>query len=70
MPINVDFQCRSGDYSDCLENIPEDVLSETCSGILMFSNQSTSCGANCGNIEDSRKIVKKGWTLFTRYFLG
>jgi len=64
--MNVDFQCQSGEYSDCLVNVPEDSLPEACNGILMFSNQSTSCGANCGNIDDSRRIVRKGWTLFTR----
>ena len=67
MPEIVDFQCQSGDYIDCLENLPKDSLSATCNGILMFSNTSSSCGSNCKNNADSRSIIKKGWTLFTRY---
>ena len=66
-PIIVDFQCQSGDNSDCREYIPEDSLSANCNGILMFSNTASSCGSNCENNNDSQEIIRKGWTLFTRY---
>ena len=68
-PIVVSYQCQSGDYTDCYDDMPEKSLTGDCNGILMFTNQSSSCGENCENNENSRKIIRKGWTLFTRYLI-
>ena len=70
IPIDASFQCQSGDYNDCFSNAPEESLSESCNGILMFTNKSSSCGENCGNSDTTRNIIRKGWTLFTRYRLN
>ena len=70
MQLGVEFQCQSGNYSDCTRNPAEDVLNEQCKGILMFSNKSSSCGSNCDNPLPlqmrSKKVIRKGWTLFSR----
>ena len=70
--FDIEFECQSGNYSDCIENMTdeEESIAEECKGILMFSKTSSSCGAYCNNESSSRtrstQIKRQGWTLFTR----
>ena len=68
--FDVEFECQSGNFSDCIDNMADDVLPKECKGVLMFTNKTSSCGAYCDNLTSSlnrsNKIKRKGWTLFTR----
>ena len=68
--FGIEFECQSGNFSDCIDNMADDVLPEECNGVLMFTNKTSSCGAYCENftssLSRSNKIKRKGWTLFTR----
>ena len=70
--FDIEFECQSGNFSDCIENMTdeEESLADECQGILMFSNKTSTCGAYCDNDLNSQvrsnKIIRQGWTLFSR----
>ena len=56
-----------------MESATEERVPSDCNGVLMFSEQSSSCGSLCDLNSGVRKrreneiISREGWTLYTRY---
>ena len=62
--------CENGEIFDCQENKSNEVLDESCKGILMF-NSDTSSSCFCRGSNDQKRnsdnILRKGWSKYTRY---
>ena len=60
--------CENGVIFDCEEIKLDEVLDESCKGILKFSSGTSSC--SCRGSNDLRRnvenILKEGWSQFTR----
>ena len=61
--------CENGTMLDCQENKSDEVLDENCRGILMFSNEMSSCLCEDSNNfkRNSGDILRQGWSQYTRY---
>ena len=61
--------CENGKFLDCQENKSNEVLDESCRGILMFNSETSSCFCEDSNNfkQNSGDILKKGWSKYTRY---
>ena len=70
--------CDNGEILDCQENKSNEVLDESCKGILMFTSETSSCscqGSNDMILDDfesnnrkrkSANIARQGWSKYTR----
>ena len=70
--------CDNGEILDCQENKSNEVLDESCKGILMFTSETSSCscrGSNDMILDEfksnnlgrkSANIVRQGWSKYTR----
>ena len=60
--------CGNGEIFHCEEIRLDEVLDESCKGILKFSSGTSSC--SCRGSNDLRRnvenILKEGWSQFTR----
>ena len=68
---NIFPTCENGEKFDCQENKSNEVLDESCKGILMFNNETSSCYCRGSNVlkRSSRNILRQGWSKFTRYYV-
>lgn len=61
--------CENGSILNCQENkSKEDSLVESCKGILMFNNETSSCfcpGSN--NLKRKSGIIRQGWSKYSRF---
>ena len=64
--------CENEEELECEEINSDKVLDESCTGILQFTNGTSSCSCPGSNhlARNSEHIVKKGWSQFTRYISG
>ena len=75
---NIFPACENGEIFDCQENKSNEVLDESCKGILMFTSETSSCscrGSNQMILDDldsndlargSENILRQGWSKYTR----
>ena len=68
----IGLECDSGDFSDCLENEADQSTPFDCNGVLFFTEKTSSCGSLCDlgvkrkPRQSDNKIVRQGWTRYTR----
>lgn len=65
----IGLECESGDFSDCDLNRFNDHAPIGCEGILMFSNDNSTCGSMCDSnrakrSSESNGFKKQGWTPY------
>ena len=74
-PSSIGLDCPSGIIDDCNESLTMEVLPHSCTGILMFSNNTQNkCGTQCDeNTDYSKERMTKrnetkqsGWTKWIR----
>ena len=70
--------CDNGEILDCQENKSNEVLDESCKGILMFTSEASSCSCQGSNhtildelesknrVRKSANILRQGWSKYTR----
>ena len=60
--------CGNGEIFHCEEIKLDEVLDESCKGILKFSSGTSSCFCRGANnlTRDSKHIEREGWSQFTR----
>ena len=65
---NIYPTCENGEILDCQENTSNEVLDESCKGILMFTSETTSCFCRGSNDlkRKSENILRQGWSKYTR----
>ena len=68
-PVSTFFpMCENGKFLDCQENESDEVLDESCRGILMFSSETSSCFCeDSNNLKRKGDIMRQGWSKYTRY---
>ena len=61
--------CENGKKLDCQENKSNEVLDESCTGILMFNSETSSCFCEDSNNlkRKTGDILRRGWSKYTRY---
>ena len=71
--------CENEEIFDCQENKSNEVLDESCKGILMFTSETSYCscrGINHRILDDvgsndlernSEKTLRQGWSKYTRF---
>ena len=71
--------CENEEIFDCQENKSNEVLDESCKGILMFTSETSYCscrGINqiiLGDVDsndlerNSEKTLRQGWSKYTRF---
>ena len=65
---NIYPMCENGDILDCEVNKSNESLNENCKGILMFTNETSSCSCQESNGQErnSKNIVRQGWAKYIR----
>ena len=66
----IGLDCESGNFEDCLVD-SELIGRNDCKGVLVFADVTSSCGLQCGLLANdttqrNEKIIRSGWTDFTR----
>ena len=61
--------CGNGEIFKCEDINLDEVLDESCKGILQFTHGTSSCSCQGKNdtAQKSNHILKQGWSKFTRY---
>ena len=67
--FNIFPTCENGEVFACEDINLDEVLDESCKGILQFTHGTSSC--SCQGMDDtaqkSSHILRQGWSKFTRY---
>ena len=60
--------CENGEAFNCEDITSDEVLDESCKGILQFSNSTSTCSCQAKNdtAQQSDHILRQGWSQFTR----
>ena len=63
-PSLIGLSCESGDFSDCQLDEEFEPVPIGCDGVLIFSDNSSTCGSSCESDRKRRSvsIKKSGWT--------
>ena len=66
--VNIFPTCENEEDFNCEEITSNEVLDESCKGILQFSNGTSTCfcQAKNGTAQQSDHILRQGWSQFTR----
>ena len=65
---NIFPTCENEGIFECQENKPNEVLDDSCKGILMFTSETSSCFCRGSNDlkRNSERILRQGWSKYTR----
>ena len=58
--------CENGEALNCEDINLDEVLDESCKGILQFSHGTSTCSCQAQNDTVQHHILRQGWSQFTR----